>query len=185
MFRTAIAGSLPKPAWLAETQKLWPEWKQSGDALLRAKADATLLWVKLQEDAGMEVIYSGRHNSPESLVEVAIQEDVDVVGLSILSGAHMTLFPRVRKLLLDAGRNQMAEAIPIGRKVRKGPRPTRPAKGGTTARMPGRKRLKKKGDLLTMQMRDPLRKRHPAGRQSHLNLPAKRMRLARPWVREP
>ena len=59
MFRTAIAGSLPKPAWLAETQKLWPEWKQSGDALLRAKADATLLWVKLQEDAGMEVIGDG------------------------------------------------------------------------------------------------------------------------------
>ncbi len=59
MFRTAIAGSLPKPAWLAETHKLWPQWKAQGDELLQAKADATLLWVKLQEDAGLEVIGDG------------------------------------------------------------------------------------------------------------------------------
>jgi len=55
-------------------------------------------------DAGMEVIYTGLHQTPEMIAQPAIQEDVDVVGLSILSGAHMTLFPRVRKLLLDAGR---------------------------------------------------------------------------------
>ena len=55
-------------------------------------------------DAGMEVIYTGLHQTPEMIAQAAIQEDVDVVGLSILSGAHMTLFPRVRKLLLDAGR---------------------------------------------------------------------------------
>jgi methylmalonyl-CoA mutase C-terminal domain/subunit len=50
-------------------------------------------------DAGMEVIYSGLHQTPEMIAEVAAQEDVDVVGLSILSGAHMALFPRVRKEL--------------------------------------------------------------------------------------
>jgi methylmalonyl-CoA mutase, C-terminal domain len=55
-------------------------------------------------DAGMEVIYTGLHQTPEMIAQAAIQEDVDVVGLSILSGAHMTLFPRVRKLLLDSGR---------------------------------------------------------------------------------
>lgn len=55
-------------------------------------------------DAGMEVIYTGLHQTPEMIASAAIQEDVDVVGLSILSGAHMTLFPRVRKLLVDAGR---------------------------------------------------------------------------------
>ena len=55
-------------------------------------------------DAGMEVIYTGLHQTPEMIAQAAIQEDVDVVGLSILSGAHMTLFPRVRKLLRDAGR---------------------------------------------------------------------------------
>ena len=56
-------------------------------------------------DAGMEVIYTGLHQSAESIVESAVQEDVDVVGLSMLSGAHMTFFPRVRKLLdeRDAG----------------------------------------------------------------------------------
>jgi len=52
-------------------------------------------------DAGMEVIYSGLHQTPEQIVETAIQEDVDAIGLSILSGAHMTLFPRVIELLKE------------------------------------------------------------------------------------
>ena len=54
-------------------------------------------------DAGMEVIYTGLHQTPEMIVNAAIQEDVDVVALSILSGAHMTMFPRVLKLLKEAG----------------------------------------------------------------------------------
>jgi len=54
-------------------------------------------------DAGMEVIYSGLHQTPEMIVETAIQEDVDVVGLSVLSGAHMTIFKKVKKLLDDRG----------------------------------------------------------------------------------
>ncbi len=54
-------------------------------------------------DAGMEVIYSGLHQTPEMIVETALQEDVDAVGLSILSGAHMTLFPKVRDLLAKNG----------------------------------------------------------------------------------
>ncbi len=59
MFDTAIAGSLPKPAWLAETQKLWPQWKAEGPELQQAKLDATLLWIKAQEDAGLDVIGDG------------------------------------------------------------------------------------------------------------------------------
>lgn len=58
-------------------------------------------------DAGMEVIYTGLHQTPEMIATAAVQEDVDVVGLSILSGAHMTLFPRVRDLLLEAGRDDI------------------------------------------------------------------------------
>jgi methylmalonyl-CoA mutase C-terminal domain/subunit len=58
-------------------------------------------------DAGMEVIYTGLHQTPEMIASAAIQEDVDVVGLSILSGAHMTLFPRVRKLLAEQGRGDI------------------------------------------------------------------------------
>ncbi|PJB22064.1 MAG: methylmalonyl-CoA mutase [Euryarchaeota archaeon CG_4_9_14_3_um_filter_38_12] len=52
-------------------------------------------------DAGMEVIYTGLHQTPEQVMETAIQEDVDVIGLSLLSGAHMTLFPMVQKLLKE------------------------------------------------------------------------------------
>jgi methylmalonyl-CoA mutase C-terminal domain/subunit len=58
-------------------------------------------------DAGMEVIYTGLHQTPEMIVAAAVQEDVDVVGLSILSGAHMTLFPRVAKLLKAQGRGDV------------------------------------------------------------------------------
>ncbi len=58
-------------------------------------------------DAGMEVIYTGLHQTPEMIATAAVQEDVDVVGLSILSGAHMTLFPRVRELLAAAGREDI------------------------------------------------------------------------------
>ena len=53
-------------------------------------------------DAGMEVIYTGLHQTPEQIVETAIQEDADAVGISILSGAHMTLVPRILELLRDA-----------------------------------------------------------------------------------
>jgi methylmalonyl-CoA mutase C-terminal domain/subunit len=52
-------------------------------------------------DAGMEVIYTGLHQTPEQIVETALQEDADIIGLSVLSGAHMTLFPRVVELLKE------------------------------------------------------------------------------------
>ena len=55
-------------------------------------------------DAGMEVVYTGLHQTPEMIASAAVQEDVDVVGLSILSGAHMALFPRVRQMLDQMGR---------------------------------------------------------------------------------
>jgi methylmalonyl-CoA mutase C-terminal domain/subunit len=58
-------------------------------------------------DAGMEVIYTGLHQTPKMIATAAVQEDADVVGLSILSGAHMTLFPRVRQLLDDMGRKDI------------------------------------------------------------------------------
>ena len=60
-----------------------------------------------RRDAGMEVIYTGLHQTPEMIATAAVQEDVDVVGLSILSGAHMTLFPRVLELLRAEGRGDI------------------------------------------------------------------------------
>jgi len=59
-------------------------------------------------DAGMEVIYTGLHQTPEQVAETALQEDVEVVGLSILSGAHMTLVPKIKKLLVE---NSMKEVL--------------------------------------------------------------------------
>ena len=58
-------------------------------------------------DAGFEVIYAGLRQTPEMIVEAAMQEDVDAIGLSILSGAHMTLFPRVRQLMNEKGLNDV------------------------------------------------------------------------------
>jgi methylmalonyl-CoA mutase cobalamin-binding domain/chain len=58
-------------------------------------------------DGGMDVIYTGLHRSPEEVVAAAVQEDVDVLGISILSGAHMTLLPRVRDLMRRAGADDM------------------------------------------------------------------------------
>ena len=62
MFETTIAGSLPKPFWLAETDKLWPAWKAAGAELEKAKRDATLLWLKEQEDAGLDIVTDGEQS---------------------------------------------------------------------------------------------------------------------------
>ena len=61
-FQTTLAGSLPKPFWLAETDKLWPAWKSSGAELAKAKRDATLLWLKEQEDAGLDIVTDGEQS---------------------------------------------------------------------------------------------------------------------------
>jgi methylmalonyl-CoA mutase C-terminal domain/subunit len=58
-------------------------------------------------DAGMEVIYTGLRKTPEMIVEAALQEDVDAVGISLLSGAHMTIFPKVLQLMKDKGLNDV------------------------------------------------------------------------------
>ncbi len=62
MFKTTLAGSLPKPGWLAETGKLWPTWRATGAELDRAKRDATLLWLKEQEAAGLDIVSDGEQS---------------------------------------------------------------------------------------------------------------------------
>src|SRR6267142_6588072 len=62
MLKTTIAGSLPKPAWLAEPRKLWPAWRAAGEELVEAKRDATLLWLKAQEDAGLDIVTDGEQS---------------------------------------------------------------------------------------------------------------------------
>ena len=96
MMAAADAHSLPRPVRVL-VAKLGLDGHERG-----AKVVAAAL-----RDAGMEVIYTGLHQTPEMIASAAIQEDVDVVGLSILSGAHMTLFPRVSKLLAEQGRGDI------------------------------------------------------------------------------
>src|SRR5258707_4871521 len=62
LFATTVAGSLPKPAWLAEPNKLWPEWRAAGAALEEAKRDATVLALKLQEDCGIDIVTDGEQS---------------------------------------------------------------------------------------------------------------------------
>lgn len=114
MFETAIAGSLPKPAWLAETGKLWPQWRASGDALLDAKRDATLLAIKLQEDAGIDVVGDGeqaRQHFVHGFLEKV--EGIDFehkVKMGIRDNRYDAMVPQVIGPLKLAGRVHAFEA---------------------------------------------------------------------------
>ncbi len=114
MFRTAIAGSLPKPSWLAETEKLWPEWKASGAELERAKADATLLWLKVQEDAGIDIVGDGEQSRQHFVHGFLAQvEGIDFehkVKMGIRNNRYDAMVPQVVGPLRLAGRVHAAEA---------------------------------------------------------------------------
>jgi 5-methyltetrahydropteroyltriglutamate--homocysteine methyltransferase len=114
MFHTAIAGSLPKPAWLAETGKLWPKWQAEGEALDRAKADATLLWVKLQEDAGLDVIGDGEQSRQHFVHGFLEQVDgidfANKVEIGIRNDRYKALVPQVVAPLRLKGRVHATEA---------------------------------------------------------------------------
>ena len=114
MFRTAIAGSLPKPSWLAETEKLWPEWKAGGPELERAKADATLLWLKVQEDAGLTTVGDGEqsrqhfvHGFLESVEGIDFEHKVK---MGIRNNRYDAMVPQVVGSLRLRGRVHAAEA---------------------------------------------------------------------------
>ncbi len=114
MFETAIAGSLPKPAWLAETQKLWPQWKLQGDELRQAKADATLLWIKAQEDAGLDVVGDGeqarQHFVHGFLEQVDGIDFANKVKMGIRNNRYDAMVPQVVAPLTLKGRVHAFEA---------------------------------------------------------------------------
>jgi len=114
MFETAIAGSLPKPSWLAQPETLWPEWKQSGAELERAKADATLLWLKVQEDAGIDVVGDGEQSRQHFVHGFLAQvEGVDFahkVKMGIRANRYEAMVPQVVGPLGLAGRVHASEA---------------------------------------------------------------------------
>ncbi len=114
MFETSIAGSLPKPAWLAETQKLWPQWKASGPELAAAKADATLLWIKAQEDAGLDIVGDGEQSRQHFVHGFVEQVDgIDFehkVTMGIRNNRYDAQVPQVVAALRLKGRVHAAEA---------------------------------------------------------------------------
>ena len=114
MFDTAIAGSLPKPAWLAETGKLWPLWRGEGADLAQAKLDATLLWIKAQEDAGLAVIGDGemsrQHFVHGFLEQVEGIDFANKVEMGIRNDRYKALVPQVVAPLRLKGRVHATEA---------------------------------------------------------------------------
>jgi 5-methyltetrahydropteroyltriglutamate--homocysteine methyltransferase len=105
---------LPKPDWLAETQKLWPQWKVQGDELKQAKADATLLWIKTQEDAGMDIIGDGeqsrQHFVHGFLEQVSGIDFENKVKMGIRNNRYDAMVPQVTGPLKLKGRVHAFEA---------------------------------------------------------------------------
>ena len=114
LFSATIAGSLPKPAWLSETQKLWPQWKAEGAELAQAKQDATLLWIKAQEDAGLDVIGDGeqsRQHFVHGFLEQVEGIDFDhKVKMGIRDNRYDAMVPQVVSTLRLKGRVHATEA---------------------------------------------------------------------------
>jgi 5-methyltetrahydropteroyltriglutamate--homocysteine methyltransferase len=114
MFETTIAGSLPKPSWLAETNKLWPQWKLAGDELAAAKADATLLALKSQEDAGIDIVTDGemsRQHFVHGFLEYVDGIDfAHKVEMGIRADRYKAMVPQVVGELKLKGRVHATEA---------------------------------------------------------------------------
>ena len=114
MLQTTIAGSLPKPEWLAEPNKLWAPWKADGEALAAAKRDATLLWLKLQEDAGIDIVTDGeqsRQHFVHGFLERIDGIDFDhKVEMGIRNDRYKAMVPTVTGALRLAGRVHETEA---------------------------------------------------------------------------
>jgi 5-methyltetrahydropteroyltriglutamate--homocysteine methyltransferase len=114
MFETTIAGSLPKPGWLAETDKLWPAWRAEGAELAKAKRDATLLWLKEQEDAGIDIVSDGEQ-SRQHFVHGFLEhvEGIDFehkVKMGIRDNRYEAMVPVVVGPVRLKGRVHQAEA---------------------------------------------------------------------------
>src|SRR3954463_306440 len=115
MLETTIAGSLPKPGWLAETNKLWPAWRAEGAALERAKRDATLLWLKEQEDAGIDIVSDGEQSRQHFVHGFLEQvEGIDFehkVKMGIRDNRYDAMVPQVVGPLRLKARVHQTEAV--------------------------------------------------------------------------
>jgi 5-methyltetrahydropteroyltriglutamate--homocysteine methyltransferase len=114
LFPATLAGSLPKPSWLAETNKLWPQWRAQGEELAAAKRDATLLWLKLQEDAGLDIVGDGEqsrqhfvHGFLEAVEGIDFEHKVE---MGIRADRYKAMVPQVVGPLRLKGRVHETEA---------------------------------------------------------------------------
>lgn len=114
LFPTTIAGSLPKPEWLAEPNMLWAPWKAQGDELLRAKRDATLIWLKIQEDAGIDIVTEGeqarQHFVHGFLEKIEGIDFAHKVEMGIRKDRYKAMVPQVIAPLRLKGRVHAFEA---------------------------------------------------------------------------
>lgn len=114
LFPTTIAGSLPKPSWLAEPDKLWPKWRLEAADLAQGKLDATLLMIKLQEDAGIDIVCDGemsRQHFVHGFLEYVDGIDtVNKVEMGIRADRYKAMVPVVRGALTLKGRVHQTEA---------------------------------------------------------------------------
>src|SRR3982075_4597643 len=114
MLETTIAGSLPKPSWLAEPKKLWPAWRLEADALAEGKRDATLLALKLQEDCGIDIVSDGeqsrQHFVHGFLENVAGVDTARKVEMGIRADRYKAMVPTVTGALRLNGRVHALEA---------------------------------------------------------------------------
>ncbi len=114
LFPTTIAGSLPKPSWLAEPDKLWPKWRLDGADLAQGKLDATLLMIKLQEDAGIDIVCDGemsRQHFVHGFLDYVDGIDTqNKVEMGIRADRYKAMVPVVRGKLTLKGRVHAAEA---------------------------------------------------------------------------
>jgi 5-methyltetrahydropteroyltriglutamate--homocysteine methyltransferase len=114
LFPATIAGSLPKPSWLAEPNKLWPQWRLSGNELAQGKLDATLLAIKLQEDAGLDIVCDGemsRQHFVHGFLEFVDGIDfTNKVEMGIRADRYKAMVPVVRGTLTLKGRVHHTEA---------------------------------------------------------------------------
>src|SRR5215212_5714880 len=114
LFPTTIAGSLPKPEWLAEPNTLWAPWKSKGDELARAKRDATLLAIKLQEAAGLDIVTEGeqarQHFVHGFLANIDGIDFAHKVEMGIRKDRYKAMVPQVVGPLKLKGRVHAAEA---------------------------------------------------------------------------
>jgi 5-methyltetrahydropteroyltriglutamate--homocysteine methyltransferase len=114
IFPASIAGSLPKPSWLAETDKLWPQWRLAGADLAQGKLDATLLAIKLQEDAGLDIVGDGemsRQHFVHGFLEYVDGIDfANKVEMGIRADRYKAMVPQVRGKIALKGRVHQDEA---------------------------------------------------------------------------